>query len=85
MNSKIVCNLREEARFCRKLAAQMSLRPDAEKLLAQAKELEDKAAALEANSRQPEEISAKGGLTAPTDAKGVAERRFVFVDAVLGA
>lgn len=67
------------------LAAQMSLRPDAEKLLAQAKELEDKAAALEANSRQPEETSAKRGLMAPTDARGVAERRFAFVDAVLGA
>jgi len=54
MDAKKARNLREEARFCRTLAAQMSLRADAEKLLTQAKDLEDKAAALEANTRQPE-------------------------------
>jgi len=54
MDAKKARNLREQARFCRILAAQMSLRADAEKLLAQAKDLEDKATALEANSRQPE-------------------------------
>lgn len=65
MNSKSPHDLREEARLCRMLAAQMSLRSNAAVLLAEAKELEDKAAVLETTGRQPEAGSGLAGWVSP--------------------